>query len=91
MASRPYTTAEVAALVGRSPDRLLSNVQRLHRDHGMPLPLAGRPYRWDRATFDAWRAGRKPPPAPANDAHAIAPDTEDWRQALAEEYAAPKD
>lgn len=87
MTARAYTTREVADMVGRTPDALLRAVRRLHEQHGMPLPLAGRPYTWDRVAFDAWRTRRALLTAqPANDQVATEADVEAWRAALAAEY-----
>lgn len=83
--AKPYTSREVADMIGRSVDRLLRTHAALHRLHGMPAPLAGAPYRWDRATFDLWRAGRLPRAA-ANDVAPAAHDDEAQRAALHQAY-----
>ena len=83
----PYTTRDVAEFLGRSPDCVLRSLEHLHLLRGMPLPLTGRPYRWDRAAFDLWRAGCLLP-VPANDAHPTPAEAEDWQRELAAEYGA---
>lgn len=85
MIARPYTTREVAALIGRSSDHVARAHRALHAEHGMPLPLAGRPFRWDRATFDLWRAGRHAP-RPANDELPMTMDDAGAREALRQAY-----
>jgi hypothetical protein len=83
--SAPYTSREVARLVGRSVDRLLRSIDALNARHGMPRPLAGRPYRWDRATFDLWRTGRALRAA-ANDPLPMPRDDDAARAALHQVY-----
>lgn len=85
MIARPYTTREVADLIGRSAEHVARAHRRLHETHNMPLPLAGRPYRWDRRTFDLWRADPRRPMA-ANDAQPGALDDDAARAALAQAY-----
>jgi hypothetical protein len=84
MSTRPYTAADVAALLGVTRDTFY----RREADYiaaGMPAPISPVGHkRYNRARFDGWYAGRDGAPAarPAND-----DGVTNWRVALAEAYA----
>jgi len=88
MSHRPYTTADVAALLGVSVDRFNRSYARRVRDDGMPPALSSfGPRRFARRPFDAWlNRARALDQAPANDAEELL--SPDWTRVLADAYGA---
>lgn len=79
-------SGEIADRLGYSADYFRRHIDRLIIEKCMPTPLPalGRK-RWDRARIEAWLAGQRVP-QPANDAAPLAPNDDDWRAALNNEY-----
>jgi predicted DNA-binding transcriptional regulator AlpA len=92
--TKPVLVRELAERLGITVDTFHRTRGRLHADDGLPAPLSRhRPFRWDRASIDAW-FGRHHPQAPAqrpaNDQgplQAPAADSE-WAPYLARVYGA---
>jgi hypothetical protein len=93
--ARPYTAAQAASLLGICPDTFYRDYARLVADDGMPPRLRshGR-YAFHRGAFDAWlaRTSRyrtlRDAACANDDATALQPCSDAWRDALAREYGA---
>lgn len=95
MSDKPYTSRDVAALLGhtgtRGMDWFYRNFDKL-RAAGMPAPiLPFGYYKFDRASIDAWIRRHHPlaPTRPANDdAPSLAPSSSaDWQAHLHNTYS----
>jgi predicted DNA-binding transcriptional regulator AlpA len=92
MREKPVTTRELAERLGVSIDTFYNNRVRMHAEDHLPLPLMNRrPFKWDRASIDAWFGRHHPfaPACPANDGAPRPPPFSDqqWQGYLAEAYS----
>ena len=89
-----YTSKDIAAKLGVTIETFYDTRGRLHAEDGLPAPLTRhRPYKWDRASIDAWFARHHPLApklaTPANDpVPTTTADVDRWREALADHYGA---
>ena len=84
-----YFAAEIERMLGMSAGNLYrkGELEKLYRK-GFPESLTLGRYRFPKAKVDAFMAGRKPLPDPANDAAPLAPaGVEDWQRLLHSTYS----